>query len=127
VVAEMARQVGDREVDGCWQATVTDHNGDPLAVALRRRPAATQARQVRARYRTCVFPGCRQPARSADLDHTVRHTDGGPTLDHNLAPLCRHHHRAKDEGRWRYHRMANGDHHWISPFGRAYVTSGRSP
>ena len=36
----------------------------PLAVAVRRRPTTSQARQVRARHRTCVFPGCRRPARS---------------------------------------------------------------
>jgi hypothetical protein len=127
VVADIARQVVDRQRDGRWQATVIDGNGDPLAVALRRRPTAFQARQVRARYQTCVFPGCRRPARVSDLDHTTRFIDGGPTLGHNLAPLCERHHRAKDEGGWRYRRRPDGDHLWISPMGRRYVTSGRSP
>ncbi len=127
VVADIARQVTDRQTDGRWQATVIDDNGDPLAVAVRRRPTTSQARQVRARNRTCVFPGCRRPARSSDLDHTRRHTDGGPTLEWNLAPLCEYHHRAKDEGGWRYRRRPNGDHIWTSPHGHTYITSGRSP
>ena len=127
VVADIARQVTDRQTDGRWQATVIDDNGDPLAVAVRRRPTTSQARQVRARHRTCVFPGCRRPARSSDLDHTRRHIDGGPTLERNLAPLCEFHHRAKDEGGWRYRRRPNGDHVWTSPHGHTYVTSGRSP
>ena len=127
VVADIARQVTDRQTDGRWQATVIDDNGDPLAVAVRRRPTTSQARQVRARHRTCVFPGCRRPARSSDLDHTRRHIDGGPTLQRNLAPLCEFHHRAKDEGGWRYRRRPNGDHIWTSPHGHTYVTSGRSP
>jgi hypothetical protein len=127
VIADIARQVTDRQVDGAWQATVIDNNGNPHAVAVRRRPTTTQTRQLRARYRTCVFPGCRRPARRSDLDHTRRHTDGGPTLDHNLAPLCRFHHRAKDTGSWRYHRRNDGDHQWTSPLGHTYTTSGRSP
>ena len=127
VVADIARQVTDRQTDGRWLATIIDDNGDPYAVAVRRRPTTSQARQVRARHRTCVFPGCRRPARSSDLDHTRRHIDGGPTLEWNLAPLCEFHHRAKDEGGWRYRRRPNGDHIWTSPAGHRYVTSGRSP
>jgi hypothetical protein len=127
VVADIARQVADRHTDGRWQATVLDERGDPLAVAVRRRPTAYQARQVRARHRTCVFPGCRRPARRSDLDHTRRFVDGGPTQEENLAPLCRFHHRAKDQGKWRYRRRPNGDHVWTSPLGHTYVTSGRSP
>jgi hypothetical protein len=127
VVADIARQVTDRQRDGRWQATVIDDNGDPLAVAVRRRPTASQTRQVRARYRTCVFPGCRQPARRSELDHITRHADGGPTLQRNLTPLCTFHHRAKDQGGWRYRRRRNGDHVWTSPTGHRYTTSGRSP
>jgi hypothetical protein len=127
VVADIARQVVDRHADGRWQATVVDEAGDPLAVALRRRPTAFQARQVRARNRTCVFPGCRRTARSSDIDHTRRFTDGGATVLPNLAPLCERHHRAKDEGGWRYRRRPDGEYVWTSPMGRSYVTGGRSP
>jgi hypothetical protein len=127
VVADVSRAVIDRHTDGRWQATVVDEAGDPLAVALRRRPTAFQARQVRARNRTCVFPGCRRSARNADLDHMRRYADGGPTCESNLAPLCERHHRAKDEGGWRYRRRPDGAYAWTSPMGRSYVTAGRSP
>ncbi len=117
VVADIARRVVDRRTDCRWHATVVDDNGDPLTLAVRRRPTTSQARQVRARYRTCVFPGCRRSAQWSDLDHTTRYADGGATLEPNLGPLCRFHHRAKDRGAWRYRRRPDGDHEWISPFG----------
>jgi Domain of unknown function (DUF222) len=127
VVADIARRVVDRQTDCRWHATVIDDHGDPLTVAVRRRPRASQTRQVRARYRACIFPGCRRPAGSSDLDHTTRYADGGPTLERNLAPLCRFHHRAKDEAAWNYRRRTDGDHVWTSPLGHTYLTSGRSP
>lgn len=127
VVADITHQVVDRQHRGRWQATVIDDNGDPYAVAVRRRPTRSQARQIRARYRTCVFPGCRQPACRCDLDHTASWCRGGATLQRNLGPLCRYHHRAKHQGRWRYRRQPNGDHLWTSPLGHTYHTSGRSP
>jgi hypothetical protein len=127
VVAELARRIVDRQTDCRWHATVVDDHGDPLIVAVRRRPTTHQTRQVQARYRTCVFPGCRRSARASDLDHTTRYTDGGPTAEGNLAPLCRFHHRAKDDGAWVYRHRADGHHVWTSPIGHTYVTNGRSP
>lgn len=61
---------------------------------------------VRAGELCCTFPGCNQPVWTVDLDHTHpydhRHPDrGGKTLQHNLKPLCRFHHRIKTFGRWR--------------------------
>ena len=43
---------------------------------------------VRARNRTCAFPGCRRPAARCDLDHAIPWDQGGPTCLCNLAPLC---------------------------------------
>src|SRR6266851_10195463 len=34
---------------------------------------------IRARQRTCSFPGCRRPATRCDLDHTLAYDQGGPT------------------------------------------------
>lgn len=45
--------------------------------------------------RTCQFPGCTTQARWCDLDHRDPWQHGGPTAEHNLHCLCRHHHRAK--------------------------------
>ncbi len=58
------------------------------------RPSPRLTRFLRARDRTCVFPGCRQPAQLTDIDHRVPWPRGRTTAD-NLQCLCRHHHRAK--------------------------------
>ena len=67
------------------------------------------------------------PSIECDIDHTVAVIDGGPTTDCNLAPLCRHHHRAKHEAHWKPRRLPNGDHQFTSPLGHTYTTSGRGP
>ena len=50
------------------------------------RPTAPASNVVRARNRTCAFPGCRRPAAACDLDHTIPWDQGGPTCPCNLAP-----------------------------------------
>jgi hypothetical protein len=127
VVADIARQVVGKHERGRWLASVVDGDRVPHAVAVRRRPTADIARRVRTRDRTCVFPGCARSSRRSDLDHTVPHAQGGPTVAGNLAPLCRFHHRAKDEGGWTYRRSLVGSVVWTSPMGQVYVTGGRDP
>ena len=74
------------------------------------------------RHRTCVFPWCTQPARSCDLDHLIPHgTPGGTTSDHNLAPLCRHHHRLKTHTTWRYTKVQPGTYRWTDPHHHTYL------
>lgn len=68
----------------------------------------------------CVFPWCATDARSCDLDHIVPYADGGETSPLNLAPLCRHHHRAKTKRRWRYQREPDGTYTWTGPHDRRY-------
>ena len=67
------------------------------------------------------------PSVDCDLDHRTPYSLGGCTHDHNLAPLCRHHHRIRHQAHWHYQRLPDGDHHWTSPHGRTYTTNGRSP
>ncbi|XSS42092.1 HNH endonuclease signature motif containing protein [Propionibacteriaceae bacterium Y1685] len=62
-------------------------------------------RQLELTELTCVFPWCDKPAIRCDTDHTIPHSQGGPTATENLAPLCRHHHRLKTHTRWRYTRL----------------------
>jgi hypothetical protein len=87
-------------------------------------PTDAMADLVRLRDPHCVFPGCTRPSRDCDLDHIepyVSPDDGGPpgqTRPDNLAPLCRHHHRVKTHGTWRYRRMPDGGHRWTSPSSR---------
>ena len=66
------------------------------------------------------------PAAQSDLDHRIRYTDGGPTTTNNLAPLCRHDHRIKENG-WTYQILGDGTYRWTSKLGNTYAATGRSP
>lgn len=86
----------------------------------RRDPSSALTRWINVRDRTCRAPGCRVPARAADIDHTVDHATGGLTTHDNLAITCRHHHRLKHEGGWHLKQPTPGHLVWISPAGRRY-------
>ena len=88
------------------------------------RPPPSLAHRVRARQRTCCFPGCRRPAVRCDLDHTVPYDQGGRTCLCNLAPCCRRHHRAKQTRGWRLEQPSPGQMTWRTPSGRCYQTAG---
>jgi hypothetical protein len=85
------------------------------------RPHAALTRAVRTRDGTCRFPGCSIPARRCDLDHVVRFPDG-PTAEHNLHALCRHHHRLKHDAGWTVTMDAHAVCTWTTPSGVRYVT-----
>ncbi|WP_018178913.1 HNH endonuclease signature motif containing protein [Jongsikchunia kroppenstedtii] len=77
-----------------------------LSDALTYRPGRALDNYVRIRDGYCVWPGCSQPARFADIDHTVEfdHQDpsaGGPTSHTNCKALCRFHHLVKTFTEWR--------------------------
>lgn len=129
VIADIARNVADHAPDAEWRFTVTDPDtGRPIHTDVsRRRPTASQRRNVEARNPACVFPGCRMPASDCDLDHRVRYTDQGPTVEDNLTPLCRHDHRIRHEAGWRHTMLPEGDHQWQSALGHTYTTSGTPP
>ncbi|MFG1922911.1 DUF222 domain-containing protein [Cryptosporangium sp. NPDC048952] len=122
VCATIVREVA---ADGYWEKWITDAGG--VVTDLGRstyRPSAELARLVRATYPTCVFPGCSMPSYRCDLDHNVRRVDGGETSAKNLVPLCRRHHRAKDEAGWQVvHDPATGACHWTSPGGFTYTVT----
>jgi hypothetical protein len=91
-------------------------------------PPAPMAAAVRLRDATCVFPGCTRPSDRADLDHITEYVPmdgGGPpgqTHPHNLAPLCRRHHRAKTFGAFTYRRRPDGAYQWTVPTGHHVTT-----
>ena len=128
VIADIARQTVDQQHHGEWRFVVTHpQSGQPLHVGVtKRRPTTSQRRIVEAMYRTCVFPGCRMPARGCDLDHRIPWAQGGPTTVHCLAPLCRHDHCVRHRG-WTYRPLPTGDHLWTSPLNHTYTTSGTPP
>lgn len=95
--AELARALA---ADGRWRAWIADATGTITATGTRAyTPSASVARLVRARESRCRFPGCHQPARRCDLDHTTPWPHGGTTPE-NLGPLCRHHHILKTHAPW---------------------------
>lgn len=122
VIAEIAKKTVYENIDGEWTFTVTDQ-GEPVATGtLSRRPTASQQRQIRANYPTCVFPGCRFKAYDCDLDHRRPHAAGGATHNDNLGPLCRHHHMTRHHGHWKLQRLDHGGHQWTSPLGHTYIS-----
>lgn len=128
VIADIARQVADEQPRAEWRYTVTNDTGRVVASGItRRRPTTAQRREVQAASPACVFPGCRVPATDCDLDHATRYTDSGPTTTTNLDPLCRRHHRLKDQAGWSYRPGADGTHRWTTPLGHTYTTSTRPP
>jgi 5-methylcytosine-specific restriction endonuclease McrA len=121
VIADIARQTADQQRTAEWRWLVTDPaTARPVAGGItRRRPTTAQQRLVEQIHTTCVFPGCRMPARESDIDHTVPYSVGGPTAVANLVPLCRHDHRIRHEAGWTYRTTLSG-YRWTSPSGLRY-------
>ena len=44
----------------------------------------------------------------------------GPTCPCNVGPLCRHHHRIKQQG-WTKHRRPDGAVRWMAPSGESWL------
>ncbi|MGI8695842.1 MAG: DUF222 domain-containing protein, partial [Mycobacteriales bacterium] len=120
IPASMARRIA---ADATWRRLLTDAtSGALLDLAPHTyRPSAALADFIRTRDRTCRFPGCRQPAAAADIDHTIPHPSGG-TTQANLATLCRRHHLLKHETRWQLTNHGDGTLTWTTPTGHTYRT-----
>ncbi|HEY0717936.1 MAG TPA: DUF222 domain-containing protein [Streptosporangiaceae bacterium] len=78
---------------------------------------------VEVRDGECTWPACRRPARRCDFDHAVPWDQGGRTCACNTGPICRRHHQAKQSPGWRLEQHRPGDHTWITPSGRSYVST----
>jgi len=135
LLTELTTRTGAASLDGQWAAVITDiaaqyaasRARDPRDGVGRQDPTARFAgavlrRHVQIRDRTCVHPGCRCPARHAELDHTIDHSRGGLTTDTNFGPVCCHDHQLKHEGGWRLTQPEPGHFIWTSPLGRIYHT-----
>jgi hypothetical protein len=86
-----------------------------------------QAELVHALNQRCVWPTCRRPAATCDLDHNTPHANGGPTTPANTAPLCPHHHAAKTEAPWTLQQTTPGHYTLTNPHGRHHHTHPTSP
>lgn len=103
-----------------WERVLTDPASGCVLAVDRYRPTEHLRRVLRIRDEHCRFPGCRQPARRCDVDHTVARQHDGPTELGNLAHLCRRHHVLKHHSAWRVRQRPDGVLEWTSPTGRSY-------
>jgi len=123
VHADILRQVVEGQHDSTWTYEIRDsRTGSVYVGTTSRRPTMQQKRMIRARYPTCIHPGCRRPATQCDIDHTEDWARGGLTTLCNLAPLCRYHHRLKHTTGWTYRRLGDASIEWTSHFGLRYLT-----
>ncbi len=103
-----------------WDRVFTDADtGLPVAVD-RYRPDARLKRYLSARDEHCRFPGCRRPAHTCDIDHTIDAARGGSTDPCNLAHFCKRHHVLKHDTAWTVKQLPGGVLEWTSPTGRTY-------
>lgn len=124
IPASVARALAS---DGKWQRFITDPQTGTLLDFGRESYEPPQALIdfLVARDRTCRFPGCRQSAARADLDHAKSWESGGETSAANLGALCRRHHRLKTHGGWKLESHSDGACTWTSPLGKIYEVPSR--
>jgi len=125
IPASIARELA---ADGKWRRLITDPiTGNLLDYGRDTyQPPQALVDFLMARDRICRFPGCRQPARVADIDHAQSWESGGNTSPENMGLLCRRHHRIKTHGGWKLQSSADGSCSWTSPTGRTYFVAARS-
>jgi hypothetical protein len=113
--------------EGKWRRFITDPNTGTLLDYGRDsyQPPQDLVDYLIARDRTCRFPGCRQSAARADIDHAEAWEDGGETSAANLGALCRRHHRMKTHGGWKLSSNEDGSCSWESPDGHCYFVPAR--
>ena len=85
-----------------------------------------QWRALKARHKTCGFPGCDRPVSWTSPHHIEFRSHGGPTTLRNLLPLCYYHHRLVHEGGWQIVRAGESlkfippDRHEVAMFRRRW-------
>lgn len=105
-----------------WRLVLDPRTGLPLDVGRRIRIVPWWMRKaLRARDRTCRWPGCDVPADWTDAHHLTPWWQGGVTAVEQLISLCRYHHGLVHEGQWLL-RMdhATGEVRVWRPNGRPY-------
>jgi hypothetical protein len=128
VIADITRQLVGNSDKAEWRVGVTHQDQLLDVITTRRRPTAAQKRVVQTRNPTCVFPGCRMPARQSDLDHQNPWAVTHRTHTSGLEPLCRHHHQLKHRA-WKLekHPSRPGYYNWTSPLCHTYTTGPDPP
>jgi hypothetical protein len=114
---------GSGTTPGTWTFALTLLDSDGCDHAWQTpayKPTTRLRHLVQIRHATCVFPGCRRPAKQCDADHTIPYDNGGLTCLCNLAPLCRRHHQAKQTPGWTLAQTNPGTMTWTTPSGHHY-------
>jgi hypothetical protein len=71
----------------------------------------------------CTHPTCRRPEAQCDNEHSRPHDQGGITCLCECGPVCRRHHRDKQQPGWKLeHAGVRGWFRWTTPSGRKYVS-----
>ncbi|MBK8075628.1 MAG: DUF222 domain-containing protein [Kineosporiaceae bacterium] len=124
-----------------WRCLITDDtpgsptHGTILGIgkaphALVRTATGLLRELVQARAQCCTFPGCRRRAITCEVDHRTPHSQGGPTCECNLHPLCKHHHRLRERG-FTPTLIDPGTGlpitQWVTPTGRTIRTESEHP
>jgi hypothetical protein len=110
--------------DGDAIVIVENDDGEPLSVGRKTRTVPTGIkRALRARDKSCVFPGCLH-TRFVDAHHIEHWSAGGETSLENLMLLCSHHHQLVHEGGFNIERDYQNRWFFKRPDGRAVPSCG---
>ncbi len=123
-VGEVSPELAQRlACDGVvWRLVLDPRTGLPLDVGRKLRIVPWWMRKaIRARDRTCRWPGCDVPSDWTDAHHLTYWWRNGITAVEEILSLCRYHHMRVHEGRWTL-RMdrATGEVRVWRPGGRPY-------
>ena len=103
--------------DGALVGITEDRDGVPLSVGRKTRTVPTGIRRaLKARDRTCRYPGCNH-GRWLDAHHVVHWADGGETSLENLVLLCTHHHKLLHDGEFQILSRGKEGHYFARPDG----------
>jgi hypothetical protein len=124
VLADIARQIAfDQKTNPAWKWSATNNSGHLLHHGhTRRRPVAEEAAFVKARDRTCRFPGCRRPAKRCDIDHRLEHAKQGPSHRGNTCSECERHHQFRHAKNFTVEPFGTTGFLWTAPDGRLYLS-----
>ena len=113
--------------DSAVAAIVEDRDRNPLYMGRSQRVVSPkQQKALRARDRSCAYPGCRHDRWLAA--HHIRHwIDGGETDIDNLVLLCGRHHRLLHEGGYRIKRNHRNELYFETNKGRVVASAPRPP
>jgi hypothetical protein len=121
IPADLARHIA-ADPTSTWYRMLTDPHGRFLELSTTSyQPTAPIWRTTVARDQTCIWPTCRRPATTVDLDHRTPYP-AGATSTGNLQALCRRHHTLKHTAGYHVERNPDGSYTWTTRHGSTLHT-----